>query len=121
MHGLIASSVEIWVFQTGGPWQEAGEDGQDSEHLLPRVGVCRKAGLRIFRLEEIYRCNLCMEMCVWAEAGEAGVSVGGMRGLSAWVSILRELMGRSDEVSGRERGPSGSPWSRRSTWSRGGR
>ena len=34
-----------------------------------------------------------MEMC----------PVAGMRGLSTLVSILRELMGMSDEVSGRER------------------
>ena len=45
VHGLTASKT-IWElcgnlgFQTGGPWQEAGEDGQDSEHLLPGVGVC---------------------------------------------------------------------------------
>ena len=61
-------------FQTGGPWQEAGEDGQDSEHLLPRVGVCRKAGLRVFGLEKIYRCNLFMDMCPVGE-GWRGRSV----------------------------------------------
>ena len=53
--------------------------------------------MSIFVWGEEERCAL------WVEAGEAGVSAAGRRGLSAMVSIVRELMGMSDEVSGRER------------------
>ena len=67
VHGLTASKT-MWElcrnlgFQTGGPWQEAGEDGQDSEHLLQGEEFFRKAGLSVFGLEEIDRCELWMEV-----------------------------------------------------------
>lgn len=59
--------------------------------------LCEKADLSIFGLEEEERCALRVE------AGEAGVSAATLRGISAVVSLVRELMGKPEDLSGRER------------------
>ena len=59
--------------------------------------LCEKADLSIFGLDESDRCEL------WLEAGEARVSPATLRGVSAVVAMIREVMGRPVDISGRER------------------
>jgi hypothetical protein len=59
--------------------------------------LCEKADLSIFGLDESDRCEL------WLEAGEARVSPVTLRGVSAVVAMIREVMGRPVDTSGRER------------------
>ena len=61
------------------------------------VELCREAGVSIFRMEESQRC------AIWVEAGLAGISAAGVRSISAVISMVRELMGQEDVISGRER------------------
>ena len=51
----------------------------------------------IFRMGEEERC------AIWVEAGLAGISAAGLRGISAVIAMVNELMGLSDMTSGRER------------------
>ena len=63
-----------------------------------RSGIFRmEAEVSIFRMEEEQRC------AIWVEAGLAGISAAGVRGISAVINMIRELMGLGDTTSGRER------------------
>ena len=59
--------------------------------------LCREAEVSIFRMGEEERC------AIWVEAGLAGISAAGLRGISAVIAMVNELMGLSDMTSGRER------------------
>ena len=61
------------------------------------LDLCGKAEVSVFRLGEEERC------AIWVEAGMAGVSAAGLRGISAVISRVRDLMVMSDVASGRER------------------
>jgi integrase len=61
------------------------------------VEICRKCGISVFGLTEEARCE------IWLEAREDRLSVGSVRGISAVISLLKEVMGEEDACSGRER------------------
>ena len=61
------------------------------------VEICRKCGISVFGLNEEARCE------VWLEAREERLSTGSVRGISAVISLLKEVLGEEDACSGRER------------------
>jgi hypothetical protein len=61
------------------------------------VEICRKCGMSVFGLDEEARCE------IWLEAREERLSTGSVRGISAVISLLKEVMGEEDACSGRER------------------
>jgi hypothetical protein len=60
-------------------------------------GLCIECDLIIFRLDEGARCLL------WVEARDSRISVASMRGISAVISLLQEVMGEEEISSGREK------------------
>ena len=59
--------------------------------------LCRELKLSLFKLDEWARCQLWTE-CRWLE-----MSASGIKGLSAVISLVREVLGQPDDTSGRER------------------
>ena len=55
-------------------------------------GLCRECDLSVFRLDEGARCSL------WVEARDSKISAASMRGISAVISLLQEVMGE-EEIS----------------------
>ena len=68
---------------------------QSSYKML--LGMCERAKVSIFGLNEESRCEL------WMEASESGLSAASLRGVSAVVSLVREVMGMKEDCSGREK------------------
>ena len=60
-------------------------------------GLCEELGLSMFRLGEEARCYL------WVEAREKKFSVAKVRGFSAVISLLKEVMGEEENISKREK------------------
>ena len=61
------------------------------------VEICRAINRSIFNLNEAARCE------VWVECRTLEVSASGIKGLSAVVSLILEVMGQDERVSGREK------------------
>ena len=61
------------------------------------VEICQAIGRSIFRLTEAARCD------VWVECQRMEVSSSGIKGLSAVMSLILEVMGLEERISGRER------------------
>ena len=61
------------------------------------LGLCERAKVSIFRLNEESRCEL------WMEASESGLSAASLRGVCAVVSLVRDVMGMKEDCSGREK------------------
>ena len=61
------------------------------------VEMCKRAGLSVFRLVEAARCEL------YVEARMVRLSSAAVKGVSALISLIREVRGLEDDVSGRER------------------
>lgn len=59
--------------------------------------MCRKLELSLFSLDEWARCEIWVE-CRWLE-----MSASGIKGLSAVISLVREVLGQSEDISGREK------------------
>ena len=59
--------------------------------------LCRKSGLSVFSLGEAEICQL------WSEAKESGFTAAKVRGISAVLALIHEVMGTTEVVSGRER------------------
>ena len=59
-------------------------------------GLCRECDLSVFGLDEGARCLLLVE------ARDSKISAGSMRGISAVISLLQEVMGEEEISSGRE-------------------
>ena len=57
----------------------------------------QEAGVRIVRRGEKERC------AIWVEAGLAGISAAGLRGISAVIAMASEWSGVCDTTAGRER------------------
>ena len=60
-------------------------------------GLCRECDLSVFGLDEGARCLL------WVEARDSKISAASMRGISAVISLLQEVMGEEEISSGREK------------------
>ena len=60
-------------------------------------GLCRECDLSVFRLDEGARCLL------WVEARDRRFTAASMRGISAVISLLQEVMGEEEISSGREK------------------
>ena len=60
-------------------------------------GLCRECDLSVFRLDEGARCSL------WVEARDSKISAASMRGISAVIYLLQEVMGEEEISSGREK------------------
>ena len=61
------------------------------------LGLCERAKVSIFGLNEESRCEL------WMEASESGLSAASLRGVCAVVSLVRDVMGMKEDCSGREK------------------
>ena len=59
--------------------------------------MCRELRLSLFSLDEWSRCEIWDE-CRWLE-----MSASGIKGLSAVISLVREVLGQSEDISGREK------------------
>ena len=59
--------------------------------------ICGKCGISVFGLNEEARYE------IWLEARGERLSIGSVRGISAVISLLKEVMGEEDAYSGRER------------------
>ena len=59
--------------------------------------ICRKLELSLYSLDELARCE------VWAECRMQEMSAGSIKGLSAVISLVREVLGQSEVISGREK------------------
>ena len=59
--------------------------------------LCRTSGVSVFGLGEAERCQL------WSAARENGFTAAKVRGISAVLALINEVMGTTEVVSGRER------------------
>ena len=61
------------------------------------VEICKAIDRSIFSLNEAARCE------VWVECRRLEVSASGIKGLSAVMSLILEVMGMEERISGREK------------------
>jgi hypothetical protein len=61
------------------------------------MGICQSINRSVFGLTEAARCE------VWVECRRLEVSASGIKGISAVMSLILEVMGQEERISGRER------------------
>ena len=59
--------------------------------------ICRKMDISLYNLDELARCE------VWVECRMQELSASAIKGLSAVISLVREVLGQPEVVSGREK------------------
>ena len=59
--------------------------------------ICRKLDISLYNLDELARCE------VWVECRMLELSASAIKGLSAVISLVREVLGQPEVVSGREK------------------
>ena len=79
-------------------------DGRESSTMksyqssFAKLGrICRTLEISLYDLDELARCE------IWVEGRMQELSAGSIKGLSAVISLIREVLGQSELVSGREK------------------
>lgn len=78
-------------------WREGSTMRSYQSSYKRLLEICGKCGISVFGLNEEARCE------IWLEARGGRLSIGSVRGISAVISLLKEVMGEEDACSGRER------------------
>ena len=78
-------------------WREGSTMRSYQSSYKRLLEICGKCGISVFGLNEEARCE------IWLEARGERLSIGSVRGISAVISLLKEVMGEEDACSGRER------------------
>ena len=78
-------------------WREGSTMRSYQSSYKRLLEICGKCGISVFGLNEEARYE------IWLEARGGRLSIGSVRGISAVISLLKEVMGEEDACSGRER------------------